>query len=268
MVALTQVPAELVDFASSLAEVSGPIARRYFRSGVDIVTKGDESPVTLADRTAEEEIRKVIEATYPEHGIIGEEHGIVRQDAEWVWCLDPIDGTKAFIAGKPTFTTLIALFHHGDPVFGLIDQPVSGERWTGGVGHPTQLNGKPVRVASDLPLRDAVMNVTDESMLQEVDGQEAVFRRVIDQVRFTSWGGDAYGAGLLANGSVHIVLESSHELHDWAALRPIVEAAGGVFSNWQGERHVATLGKQHVLMSCSQEVHDKVLALVAGAHVS
>ncbi|MCR9256574.1 MAG: histidinol phosphate phosphatase [Alphaproteobacteria bacterium] len=258
---LTEVPGGLVAFAQSLADVSGPVARRYFRTGVDVVTKGDESPVTLADRTAEEEIRKVIEATYPDHGIIGEEHGIVRQDAEWVWCLDPIDGTKAFIAGKPTFTTLIALFHEGTPVLGVIDQPIQNERWIGGVGVPATLNGQPIQVAKDLPIHDAVLNITDESMLHR-PGYMDRFRRVMDAVRFTSWGGDAYGAALVASGSIHIMVEEGHQLYDWAALRPVIEAAGGVFTDWRGNRHDAVPGLHDVVATASPRLHEQVLRLL------
>jgi len=261
MARLSEVPSDLVAFAEGLTAVSGPIARRYFRAGVDVVTKGDDTPVTLADRTAEEEIRKVIEATHPDHGIIGEEHGIVRQDAAWVWCLDPIDGTKAFIAGKPTFTTLIALFHEGESVLGVIDQPVSGERWVGGVGVPATLNGRPIRVADDLPIADAVLNITDESMLHR-PGYHDPFRRVMDLVRFTSWGGDAYGAALLATGSVHVMVEEGHQLYDWAALRPVIEAAGGVFTDWQGNRHKAVPGLADVVAACGPRLHERVLGLL------
>src|SRR5215510_13769585 len=142
---MSRVSDDLVAFAGRLADASGAIAKRYFRSGVGIETKPDKSPVTLADRAAKAAIRELIGDRYPDHGVVGEEHGADRPDAEFVWVLDPIDGTKSFITGRPTFGTLIALMQEGRPLVGIIDHPALGERWVGAVGHPTSMNGSPVR---------------------------------------------------------------------------------------------------------------------------
>src|SRR5215469_13982486 len=123
------VDAALISFASELADTAGEIVRRYFRRGVAVDDKPDLSPVTIADREAESALRARIERRFPDHGILGEEHGTVRADAERVWVLDPIDGTKSFISGVPLFGTLVALVDRGVPVLGLIDQPISRERW-------------------------------------------------------------------------------------------------------------------------------------------
>ncbi len=139
-------PPAFIDLAGRLADAAGVVARRYFRQPVDVEAKADQSPVTVADREAEAVMRELIEAEFPDHGIAGEEHGDVRTDAEYVWHLDPIDGTRSFISGKPVFGILVGLAHHGRPLLGVIDQPVNGERWLGAAGRPTTLNGQPVSV--------------------------------------------------------------------------------------------------------------------------
>jgi inositol-phosphate phosphatase / L-galactose 1-phosphate phosphatase / histidinol-phosphatase len=136
---------EHIALAEALADEAGRVIRRYFRQPVAIDDKPDNSPVTIADRDAEAAMRRLIAARFPEHGIFGEEHGQDRADAEFVWLLDPIDGTKSFISGVPLFGTLIALLHRGRPVLGIIDQPISRERWIGAAGRPSILNGAPIR---------------------------------------------------------------------------------------------------------------------------
>src|SRR5215475_5046909 len=136
------VPAELVALANTLAEAARPITARYFRTPVRVDDKSDLSPVTIADREAETAMRDLLAKHVPDHGVFGEEHGAVRTDAEYVWVLDPIDGTRAFITGLPIFGTLIALLHRGVPVLGIIDQPILKERWIGASGRPSTLNDK------------------------------------------------------------------------------------------------------------------------------
>ena len=140
-------PREFVMLAERLADAAGDVVRRYFRQKLDIADKPDESPVTQADREAEARMRELIARDFPAHGVVGEEHGSDRADAELVWVLDPIDGTKAFISGVPVFGTLIALLRDGSPVLGVIDHPALRERWVGAAGQPTTLNGAAVRVA-------------------------------------------------------------------------------------------------------------------------
>ena len=133
---------KLLRFASQLADASGAIIKKYFRQKFDVEIKADASPVSTADRAAEAEIRRLIGEHYPAHGVIGEEYGADKPDAEFVWVLDPIDGTKSFITGRPLFGTLIALMREGRPAAGIIDHPAVGERWVGGTGHPTTHDGK------------------------------------------------------------------------------------------------------------------------------
>ena len=166
----------LLAFANELADTAGAILRRYFRQGVAVDDKADLSPVTIADREAEAALRAAIERAFPADGILGEEHGALRLDARRVWVLDPIDGTKSFVSGVPLFGTLIALVEAGEPVLGVIDQPVSRERWLGARGHATTLNGVPIRSRACSALAAATLYATSPDMFS---GAEAgAFRRL------------------------------------------------------------------------------------------
>ena len=157
---MAEVAQEFVDLANRLADASRPILRSYYRRKLDVDIKSDASPVTQADREAEAAIRKLINATFPYHGIFGEEFGKERADAEYVWVLDPLDGTRAFVTGRPTFGTLIALTRNGAPLLGLIDMPVLGDRWVGAVGRPTTLNSEPVQARPCAKLGDAYLSAS------------------------------------------------------------------------------------------------------------
>jgi inositol-phosphate phosphatase / L-galactose 1-phosphate phosphatase / histidinol-phosphatase len=227
------VPAELVALAHSLADAARPIAQRYFRTQVEIDDKSDLSPVTIADREAETVMRELLTKHVPAHGVFGEEHGAVRTDAEYVWVLDPIDGTKAFITGLPIFGTLIALLHHGRPVMGIIDQPIQKERWFGVEGERSTFNGTPISVRACGDLANAYMYSTAPNMFNgtELKRHEALAERV----KLFRWGGDCYAYGLLALGHVDLVVESSLKLYDYAALVPVIKGAGGLITDWQGK---------------------------------
>ena len=163
-------PHELDDFitlALSLADAAGEAIRPYFRQPLTVDDKADLTPVTIADRAAEQAMRSLIERRFPEHGIIGEEFGRVRENAEFVWTLDPIDGTKSFISGVPLFGTLIALTRDRRPVLGIIDQPISRERWVGVEGRPTALNGRAVRCRACPALAAATLFATTPDMFRE-----------------------------------------------------------------------------------------------------
>src|SRR5690349_17083 len=159
----------LVAFAARLADAAGAAIRPYFRTQVAVDAKPDQTPVTEADRAAEAAMRQLVAAEHPGHGVIGEELGRIRDDAEFVWTIDPIDGTKAFISGIPTFGTLIALLVGGIPVIGIIDQPISGERWLGVTGRPTTLNGTAIRTRPCAELGQASLFATAPSMFQGAD---------------------------------------------------------------------------------------------------
>ena len=227
------VPAELVALAHSLADAARPIAQRYFRTQVKIDDKSDASPVTIADREAETVMRELLTKHVPAHGVFGEERGAVRTDAEYVWVLDPIDGTKAFITGLPIFGTLIALLHRGRPVMGIIDQPIQKERWFGTDGERSTFNGQPISVRACADLADAYMYSTAPGMFK---GAELQRHEVLaEKVKLFRWGGDCYAYGLLALGHVDLVVESSLKLYDYAALVPVITGAGGLITDWHGK---------------------------------
>jgi inositol-phosphate phosphatase/L-galactose 1-phosphate phosphatase/histidinol-phosphatase len=224
----------LVAFAVRLADAAGAAIRSYFRTQVVVDAKPDQTPVTEADRAAEAVMRQLVAAEHPGHGIIGEELGRSREDAEFVWTIDPIDGTKAFISGIPTFGTLIALLVRGNPVIGIIDQPISGERWLGAAGRPTTLNGAPIRTRPCPELSEASLFATAPSMFAGADA--ASWARLGASVRMVRYGADCYAYGLLATGFVDLVVEADLKIWDWAPMAPIIEGAGGLVTGWDGRR--------------------------------
>jgi inositol-phosphate phosphatase / L-galactose 1-phosphate phosphatase / histidinol-phosphatase len=233
----------IAEFAQELADAAGAVVRRYFRRSLAVTDKSDASPVTIADREAEAVMRKMIETRFPEHGIFGEEHGTVRAEAEHLWVLDPIDGTKSFISGVPLFGTLIALLRHGRPILGIIDHPALGERWTGIAGRPTMSRvgvqggqgGLPMQPGRSRPcadIRTATLFSTGPDLFTGSDA--AAFRRLQDKVKLTRFGTDCYAYGLVAGGHVDLVVEASLKPYDYCALIPVIEGAGGVITDWQG----------------------------------
>ncbi|MCA8928773.1 MAG: histidinol-phosphatase [Alphaproteobacteria bacterium] len=253
------VPRELIDLAQRAAQLSRPILRRYFRARLDVVRKGDESPVTRADREAEAAIRSLLAREVPDHGLIGEEHGSERADADYVWVVDPLDGTRAFVVGKPTFGTLIALAHKGRPILGLIDMPMLDEQWIGAAGHRTTWNGEPAETRACERLADAWINTTTPEMFQGAQMQG--FERVRDASAGCNYGGDCYGYGLVASGFVDLTIEASMQTYDFMALVPVVEGAGGRITDWSG-KPLGLDGDGTVLAAGDARVHAEAVALL------
>jgi len=228
-------PADIA-FANRLADAAGAAIRPLFRGTWTEERKPDHSAVTDADRAAEAAMRALIESERAADGIIGEEYGTRNEGAARQWVLDPIDGTQSFIAGRPIFGTLIALLQDGWPVLGVIDQPILGERWVGSIGAETTFNGRAIRTRACLALEGAQVATTSPHCFAE-DEVDAYLRVVAKAYLGRPWpvyGGDCYNYGLLAAGHLDIVLESGLKLHDYAALVPVVEGAGGLMSDWQG----------------------------------
>ena len=218
--------------AGRLADAAGAAIRPFFRKPFAMEAKADLSPVTEADRAAEAAMRAILAAERPDDGIIGEEYGRDRPDAERVWVLDPIDGTRSFVAGRPIFGTLVALIEGGRPILGVIDQPISGERWLGAAGRPSTLNGAPIRTRPCEAIAQAHLATTGPGYFTPESWP--AFERVRAAARDTLWGGDCYNYGLLAAGHLDLVIEDGLKLYDFAALVPIVEGAGGVMRDWAG----------------------------------
>jgi inositol-phosphate phosphatase / L-galactose 1-phosphate phosphatase / histidinol-phosphatase len=253
------VPDGLVAFAEEVADAAGAIIRRYFRSGVEIVDKPDLSPVTIADREAEAAIRNLVAARYPGHGIVGEEHGADRADAEFVWVVDPIDGTKGFTCGRPLFGTLIALCREGRPIVGIVDHPALGERWVGAIGRPTTFCGKPARTRSGRRVANAVLLASSPHMFK--GNQQTAFDRVRLACRFVQYGSDCYHYGIVASGNGDIVIEASMGIYDYLAAVPVIEGAGGVISDWNG-RPLTIASGDTVLAAGDLALHDEARALL------
>jgi inositol-phosphate phosphatase / L-galactose 1-phosphate phosphatase / histidinol-phosphatase len=257
-------PSELdryLALAAELADAAGAAIRPYFRQRLAVEDKSDLTPVTAADRAAELAMRRLIESRFPEHGVIGEEFGRVREDAEFVWVLDPIDGTKSFISGVPLFGILIALTRAGQPILGIIDQPISHERWLGAAGRPTTLNGAAIRCRTCPALGAATLFATTPEMFHGPDA--AAFARVSAAVKLVRFGADCYAYGLLAAGFVDLVLEASLKPYDFCAIIPIVEGAGGVATDWRGAR-LGLTSDGRVLVAGDHDAHEAALALLGG----
>jgi myo-inositol-1(or 4)-monophosphatase len=249
---------ELLAFARRLAEVSAAVIRPYFRNGFDVELKADESPVTAADRNAELAMRELIERTYPDHGVLGEEFGSHLPDARYRWVLDPIDGTKAFVSGAYLFGTLIALVKDDRPAIGVINQPIVGD-YLVGVAQQTWLNGSPVHVAACDRLEDAILLSTDHWNVfnhQNGPAYETLTRRV---KRYNNWG-DCYGYSLVATGGAHIMMDPIMNEWDLMALIPIIEGAGGRITDWHGGDPVTGLSS----VATNGALHDAVIRALGG----
>jgi myo-inositol-1(or 4)-monophosphatase len=226
--------ADFVAVAEAAADAAGAVIRPYFRSGLDADLKGDQSPVTAADRGAEQAMRAILASHFPDHGILGEEFGLDNAGARLRWVLDPIDGTRAFITGRPVFGCLVALMDGDRPILGIIDQPVTGERWVGVAGQPTRFRGPfggAVGGRACPSLGQAELSCTSPEMFgDEIDG----WNRLSAAAGRTTFGGDCYAYGLLALGQIDVIAEADLKIWDWAALLPVIEGAGGRMTDWHG----------------------------------
>ena len=224
-----------IALALRMADAAREAIRPWFRGAVAIERKGDATPVTLADRAAEEAMRRLLDAEMPQDGIVGEEFGVKDGSSNRQWVLDPIDGTAAFLAGRPIFGTLIALMVDGFPVLGVIDQAITGERWLGVAGQPTTLNGKPVQTRPCRELSAATIGTTGPHYFDDHDGDHFMALAARTDHRRMVMGGDCYNYATLATGQLDIVCEAGLKLYDFAALVPVVEGAGGVMCDWNGD---------------------------------
>jgi histidinol phosphatase-like enzyme (inositol monophosphatase family) len=269
-----------VDFAAfvdRLAQVSGEVILPFFRSAIGAEDKsrgGIFDPVTEADRGAEAAMRRLIAQTFPAHGVIGEEYGQDRPNAEYVWVLDPIDGTKSFISGLPTWGTLIGLLHNGEPVYGMMSQPFTRERYFGdgkrsrlrtlapmrGEAPPTEWATRTLRTRACAGLAQATVMTTSPALIKD-DADRAAYLEVERQARLVRYGADCYAYCALAAGFVDLVIETNLKPHDVVALAPIVEGAGGVMTTWEGES-VAKGGR--IIAAGDPRLHEIARAMLVG----
>lgn len=256
--------ADDIALAHALADAAGAAIRPFFRADFGLDRKADASPVTEADRAAEAAMRALIEEHRPADGIIGEEYGAAREGAARVWVLDPIDGTRSFVAGRPIFGTLVALMQDGWPILGIIDQPIARERWAGATGRPTTFNGAAVRTRPCRDLDQAILASTGPQYFPGCAGEH--FSILAGQCRETLWGGDCYNYALLASGHLDIVVEAGLKLHDVAALVPVVEGAGGRMCDWQGDPLTDASSGDVIALGDPARLDDVIEALHHGGH--
>jgi histidinol-phosphatase len=252
-------------FVNELATVSGETILPFFRTALSVEDKGRPGsfdPVTAADHAAETAMRALIRRTFPDHGIIGEEYGQERADAEYVWVLDPIDGTKSFISGMPAWGTLIGLLRSGEPVFGMMSQPFTRERFSGG-GGASRYRGpageRDLRARPCGRLSEAVLFTTSPRLMNDADRNS--FGRVEDAVRLSRYGGDCYAYCMLAAGHVDLVIETELKPYDVLPLVPIIVGAGGMITSWEGG---APHAGGRVIAAGDKRMHKAAIELLKG----
>ena len=254
---------DVIEFAHVLADAAGEIVRAAARSRRVVHHKADASPVTDVDRAVEVRMRELIAARYPDHGVIGEEFGEDRPGAGHVWVLDPIDGTKAFVVGLPAYGTLIGLARGGRPVLGVVEQPVTRERWTGIDGGGAWRNGERIRTDACERLGDALVCTTSP---EYYEGEDALaYRRIVSGSRWRVYGGNCHAFTQVASGFADVALEARIAVYDYCALVPVIENAGGVMSGWRGEPlTIDPTPGGRILAGGNRAVHEAAMACLAG----
>ena len=248
---------ELTAFINTVLDESGQIALKYFRRIRNLSLKGDLSPVTLADQEIEEFIRARINEIYPEHNIVGEEFKDHRASSQYTWYIDPIDGTRSFVAGKHDFGTLIALVINDELIGGVIDCPALGERWTSFNANETKVNQKITKCKAVDDLKDAVMATTSSHEFGMKKWR--AYQSLEQSVKVTTTGSDCYNYGLLASGYIDIVAERLTAPHDYLPLIKVVEGAGGIMTDWEGKKLDFNQSNVYVLASASKKIHEMAL---------
>lgn len=256
---------DILNFVNRLADISSPIAHKYFRVPNGEIAKEDDSPVTKADREIEVAIREEIMKNFPTHGIIGEEYGNYQEDADFKWVIDPIDGTSSFIIGRPLFGTLIALTFKGRVILGLMNQPIIGERWIGIEGGESTLNGRKIQTRKCKKLSDAVLGACSPFFFQGDDSK--IFEKVSSQAKYQNFGGVVYGGdcylyAMIATGCLDLIIDPGLKVYDYAALIPIVESAGGVVTDWEGKKLDKLESGIKIIAAATSELHIEVLSLI------
>jgi histidinol phosphatase-like enzyme (inositol monophosphatase family) len=251
----------LTRFAEKLADESRIILNDVAGKMPEVDIKSDLSYVTDTDRAVELRLREMIDDEFPDHGIHGEEFGSRGLDAEYVWVLDPIDGTAAFVAGIPVFGTLIGVARQGRPWIGVIDHPATAERWVGVAGESATLNGRPIRTRACTSLAPALMTNSNPDFFQPAE--RAAFETLRPQVRYTQYGGSCYAYGVLASGRTDLAIDGGLDPFDIFAPAAVIEGAGGVVTDWSGEG--LTLGWNNLVLAAGdRDLHAHALSVLSG----
>ena len=249
---------EFQKFAKHLSDISGEVIKKYFRTQVSVGMKQDNSPVTIADKKAEELMREAIISEYPDHGILGEEFAEHMGNSEYQWVLDPIDGTKSFICGTVNFGTLIALLKNGEPILGVFNQPILKEFLIGD-NKNTYLNGKKVEMRKCNRFSEAVLLTTDHLSVEKYQDEKR-FDALIHKVNFYRGWGDCYGYYLLATGFADIMIDPIMSFWDIAAIVPIIKGAGGVITDYHGNDPL----KGNSIIAASPLIHPQIIKELNG----
>ncbi len=252
-------PAELLTAALEISEAAAAIPMRYFRAGVAIEDKPDESPVTVADRETEAAIRAAIEARFPRHGIFGEEFGKSDVDAEYTWIIDPIDGTRSFICGVPLFGMLLGVLKAGEAVAGVIRMPVLGETYAGGLGRSATLNTNPIACRRGVKPEDSRLFINEA--IRMVDKEPALLKRLMEFGHTRRFFNDCYAFALLAAGQIDAVVDFDLQPYDYLPVVPVVEAAGGIITDWQGGK-LGLKSNGTVVAAATDKLHSELMALL------
>ncbi len=250
---------DLISFSNLLAEESAKITMSYFRKEIQIEDKSDNTPVTIADKKAELKIREIINKKFPNHGILAEEFEHQNKEADFLWVIDPIDGTKSFIAGHKDFGTLISLLFNKDPIIGIIDCPAHNERWVGIKNQNTKLNGKDTNTSDKKKIEDCY--IMTSGLYFDDKEFKISFDKLRKKTKFCKFGGDCYMYGMLASGLVDIVIEDTLKIHDYMALIPVIKGAGGIVTDKFG-KDISLNSDGSLVASCSQNIHNQVIQIL------
>lgn len=245
--------------ASTMADASGDLIRIHQQNPFDLQIKDDGSPVTSVDMATETCIRNIIADLHPDHGIIGEEYEPSAAESEFVWVIDPIDGTLPFLAGFPVFGTLIALLHEGVPVLGVIDMPMTRERWIGGSNLPSTHNGKAVKTRACENLASALMSTSNPDFYDEVS--VPALKRMQQATRLNIYGGSCMAYGQIASGRIDVGMDVQFDVFDYLALVPIITGAGGIITDWKGNPLDVNSGDRFVAAG-DQRTHAEALQVL------
>ena len=251
---------EFVSFANYLSDESAKIIKQYFRKSISIEDKEDKSPVTIADKNTELKIRNLILDRYPKHGILGEEFEDKDIESEYLWVIDPIDGTRSFIAGHKDFGTLIALLHNKKPIIGIINCPIHEERWVGIDGQQTTMNGVGINTSNKEFLDQSYLSSTGLYMFEN-DNFKKSFEKIVKEARYHRFGGDCYNYGMVASGYIDIVIENTLKVHDYMALIPVIEGAGGKITDKYGKM-INFDSDGSVVVSANKKLHSQLIDII------
>lgn len=253
-------PNALLDAAIAFSAEAARIPLRHFRSGVSVDVKADASPVTVADRDTELNLRAAIASRFPDHGILGEEFGTQDGERRYLWVIDPIDGTKSFISGSPLFGMLIGVLEEGIPQAGLIRMPALDECFAGAIGEPATLNGRAIRCSEATSLADARIYLNEADIMMREEPER--FGRLMNSGTFRRLAFDCYSFGLLALGEVDAVIDFDLKPHDYLPVVPVVEAAGGIITDWRGGP-LRLNSDGSVVAAATPELHAEIVRLIA-----